>query len=393
MGTKIRKLNAAKGVLASVAVLPLVACTTVPATGPSTAEVLMSAADVRAELIFDVVEVSFPIAKSLADYRPAQLNRTFGRGGRGGVAVIGAGDVLDVTIFETGENGLFSTVESKSITLTVTVQPNGMASIPYVPNPIRLAGLTAEQARSRIVGALLDRATGPDVLINIAKNVSRTVSISGSVNAPGVVPINPAGNQLTEIIALAGGASQAPYDTYVSVTRGGSTAKVLLQTVLENPSENIFVRPNDQIYLTYDPRTFTVLGETSRVGKVRFEAETLSLTEAGALAGGGDANRADPKGYFVFRFQPREIYEVVVGRRRFEELLALGMTPDREGRYPIVYRIDMTKPQSLLTGQVFPVNNRDLVYISRHPSSDFQRFIAILTAPVGLAAAAAAVVQ
>lgn len=380
---------AARGVVIAALATALLGCTAVPSTGPLTSDIIVAAADTKSDLVYDVVDVSYSVAKSVADYRPAELNRRFGPGDRGGVAVIGPGDVLEVTIFEAGADGLFSTTESKATSLTVVVQQNGSASIPYV-GPVRFAGRTVESARRAIVEALREKAIEPDVLVNISKNVSRTVSVGGSVNTPGVIPLNPGGNQITEIIALAGGASQAPYDTYVSVTRHGITARVRLQSILDNPAENIFVRPNDQIYLTFDPQVFTVLGETSKVGKVRFESETLSLAEAGALAGGGDRNYADPKGYFVFRFELPEIYELIVGKQRFAELLQHGMKPDREGRYPIVYRIDMSRPQSLLSGQVFPINNHDLVYISRHPSTDFQRFIALIAAPVGLAATIAA---
>jgi len=385
----------------------LVACTAVPATGPLTADVII-APNVKSDLPFDVVDVTHGVAKSIADYKPVELKRKLGAGGRGGVAVIGPGDVIEVRIFEAGADGLFSTTESKSTIFTVVVQQDGKALIPYVGS-IQFAGLTVKEVSDDILRELKtdddarpdqgdDKPEGglaiePAVLVNIFKNVSRTVSIGGSVNAPGVVPLEARGNQITEIIALAGGAAQPPYDTYVHVTRRATTVRVRLQSILDNPAENIFVRPGDQIYLTYDPQTFTVLGETSKVGKVRFESEKLSLVEASALAGGGNPDFADPKGYFVFRFEVPEIYAAIVGRTRFEQLLARGMKPDRTGRYPIVYRIDMSLPQSLLTGQIFPVSDRDLVYISRHPSTDFQRFMELIAAPVGVAATVVSIVN
>src|SRR5690606_35919021 len=141
----------------------------------------------------------------------------------------------------------------------------------------------------------------------------------------GTIPLTPAGNRVTEVVAQAGGPTQAPYDTVITVTRSGRTASALMQSLLTSPAENIFVRPGDQIFLTYDPQTFTVLGSTPKVGKVPFQAESLTLVEASALAGGGDASTADPKGYFVFRFESEYVYKSLVGATRFEQLVAAGM--------------------------------------------------------------------
>jgi len=43
--------------------------------------------------------------------------------------------------------------------------------------------------------------------------------------------------------------------------------------------------------------------------------------------------------------------------------------------YPIVYRIDMLKPQAYLTGQSFMIRNKDVLYLSRHPATDITRFL------------------
>ena len=62
------------------------------------------------------------------------------------------------------------------------------------------------------------------------------------------------------------------------------------------------------------------------------------------------------------------------------------MAPDKFGRYPIVYRFDMTKAGSLLVGQTFPIKNRDVIYASRHPSVDFTKFLNIIARPIGIVA-------
>lgn len=378
-------------------VLLLLATTTalascVASTGPLTSSVINEAGKAKSDVVFDVVDLAYVNAQIVAQYRSSQLNRRFGQGRPSSAAVIGTGDVLEVVIYEAGADGLFSTSERKATPLSVTVQPDGRASIPYVGS-LRFSGHTVEEARLAIVSALQEKAIEPDVTVSIAQNVSRTVAVNGAVGSPGLIPLTQAGNRITEVIALAGGAANPPYDTAISVTRGGVSAKVNLQLLIDSPAENIFAQPGDQIYLSNEPQTFTVLGSTSKVGKIPFGSERLTLVEASAMAGGGDNSLADPKGYFVFRFEDEEVYRSLVGSVRFDELLSNGMAKNDEDRYPIVYRIDMSRPQSFLTGQIFPVNDRDVVYISRSPSVDFQRFIGILSAPIGLGRSAINLVE
>jgi polysaccharide export outer membrane protein len=64
--------------------------------------------------------------------------------------------------------------------------------------------------------------------------------------------------------------------------------------------------------------------------------------------------------------------------------MSKGMKADRIGRYPIVYRFDMTKPDSLIVGQTFPVKNRDVIYASRHPSVDITKFLDFVARPIGI---------
>jgi polysaccharide export outer membrane protein len=122
-----------------------------------------------------------------------------------------------------------------------------------------------------------------------------------------------------------------------------------------------------------------------KAGKLPFEASSLSLIEAAALAGGTRADLADTKGYFIFRYEYEAVYRQVVGESRFEELLSKGMMANKDGRYPIVYRIDMTDPQSYIVTQSFPIRNKDVLYISHHPSTDFVKFMTIIQAPVRVA--------
>lgn len=383
---------------ARVSVLALIAasisvtagCSAVPSNGPLAIEVNSSGASgasytiPKTNIVFDVVSVDQRVANSVTTLGTPSLVRTFGVGGATSQPVIGVGDELQITIFEAGADGLFSTSERKQTTIPVIVQPDGHGQIPYAGS-VRFAGKTLEGAREEIAAALKAKAVEPDVIVGMSKNTSRTASVQGAVNQPNIIQIGLSPLPLTSAIAMAGGASKPSYDTYVTVTRGSKSGTVLLQSIIDNPRDDINISPRDKIFLTFDPQSFTVLGSTEKTGKIAFQASSISLVEATAMAGGAKLAIADPAGYFIFRYENDAVYRAVVGESRFRELLAKGMMANKDGRYPIVYRIDMNDPQSYIVTQSFPVRNKDVLYLSRHPSTDFSEFVRLIGGPVGVA--------
>jgi polysaccharide export outer membrane protein len=333
---------------------------------------------------YDVVKVDERVANNVTALGAPSLVRTFGLGGAPGTPVIGVGDELQVTIFEAGPDGLFSTNEHKSTTVPVVVQPDGHGQIPYAGS-VLFAGKTLEGARQEIAQALKAKAVEPDVIVGMSKNISRTASVQGAVGNPQIVQLGLAPAPLSSVIAMAGGPQKAPYDTYVTLTRGRKTSTVLLQSVIDNPKDDIYIVPRDKIFLTYDPQSFTALGASVKAGRIPFETSTLSLVEATALAAGAQPTLADPKGYFIFRYEYEAVYRQVVGESRFEELLSKGMMANKDGLYPIVYRIDMTDPQSYIVAQSFPVRSKDVLYLAHHPATDFVKFTTIIATPISIA--------
>lgn len=371
--------------------LALTSCKGLPGDGPLASDISeqsrqsIGQTESRSNLVFDIVDINANSAKLISNYDGKLLQRRFGIGGGVKKPVIGVGDQLKVTIFEAGSDGLFSTTDSKQTGLDIVVQPDGKASIPYAGQVV-FAGKTLEQARQSILSALANKAVEPDVIVNAVGTASRNVTVSGAVNSPSVVPLNLVSESIMEILAKAGGPTAQPYESYVTLTRARKTGTVLLKTLIDNPQENIYIQPGDQIFVTREPRTFTVLGSIKSNGRIEFGANDLNLLEAVAMAGGSSAATSDMRGYFVFRYEEPDIVMDLLGQQRFNELLRKGMITDKQGRYPIVYRFDMTKAGSLLIGQTFPVKNRDIVYASRHPAVDFMKFLNLIAQPVGIVA-------
>jgi polysaccharide export outer membrane protein len=50
---------------------------------------------------------------------------------------------------------------------------------------------------------------------------------------------------------------------------------------------------------------------------------------------------------------------------------------------PVVYRLDLTDPDSMFLQQSFHMANRDLVYVSNSPSTEVQKVFAIVAGGLG----------
>lgn len=376
--------------------LALAGCQGLPAQGPLADTINKDAGRSAAEVgrrnaaVFDIVDVDSRSATLVSNYVATALNRRFGIGGGVGRVVIGVGDHLKVTIFEAGSDGLFSTTESKQTNLDIVVQPDGMAAIPYAGS-VQFEGKTLEEARKAILASLANKAVEPDVIVTSVSTASRNVTVSGEVGKPSQVPLSLVSEKITEVLAKAGGSQAQPYEAYVTLVRGRKTGTALLKSIIENPSEDIYVQPGDRIFVSKDPRTFTILGAANLNARINFGANDLNLLEAVALGRGGNDLATDAKGYFLFRYEEPDVVMSLLGTKRFHELLNKGLAPDSVGRYPIVYRFDMSHPDSLIVGQTFPVKNRDVIYISRHPTVDIRMFLGIVGQPVGIAAQSAGI--
>lgn len=368
----------------------LTACQAVPGAGPSAYSIMEVAGKSGAEqhrpdaVVFDAVNIDGYVARLVADYSSQVFSKRFGVGGPGNSAVFGIGDHVRVIIFEASDAGLFSTKESKQTVLDLVVQPDGNVPIPYT-GQVRFAGRTPEQVRKAILASLRNKAVEPDVIITSLATDSRKATVSGAVRTPGQIPLSLGGDRLMDVIAKAGGPADPPYESYVTLTRRNKSATALLKTIIKNPANNVFIQPGDQIFLTHDPRTFTVLGQTATNNRIPFGANDLNLLEAIALAGGGKDREVGAAGYFVFRYEEAAIVRAVLGEKRFRTLIAKGMVPNKDGRYPIVYQLDMTRPDSLMIGQTFPIKNRDVIYVSRHPAVELEYFLEMIAQPLGVA--------
>jgi polysaccharide export outer membrane protein len=76
------------------------------------------------------------------------------------------------------------------------------------------------------------------------------------------------------------------------------------------------------------------------------------------------------RGAFIFRLEdPAALDPAVAATAR--------RTPD--GRIPVIYRIDLSNPTTFFAAQSFPIRDKDVLYVSTAPLSDFQRFFGMVS--------------
>ena len=119
----------------------------------------------------------------------------------------------------------------------------------------------------------------------------------GDVTTPGVLALNSVGERLLALIARAGGPRFEAVESYVTLQRNGKQVKVLLSRVVHDPRENIFIRPNDVIFVTHEAPSFTALGALNQNtfgfdSEIAFDVETLTMAQA--IGKAGDSTISSP---------------------------------------------------------------------------------------------------
>ncbi len=306
--------------------------------------------------------------------------------------VIGVGDMVTVTIWEASSGGLFSSpaalerVSAGANSATIPEQVvgrDGAITVPYAGR-VRVAGRTPRAVQEVVQHALEGKAIQPQVLIIDNKPISATVTVIGEgINAAQRLPLSVKGDRLLDVIAEAGGVRMAVNEIAVVLQRNGVTERVPLQRVTADSHENIFMRPGDVVTLVRDPQTYFMYGATISNGEIPFGTDQLSLAQALVKVGGLADYRSDARGVFVFRLE--------------QPSLVRALRPDstvaaRDGRIPVVYRLDLSNPNSMFLQQRFQVAAHDLLYVSNAPSVELQKAADIfngLVAPLSQSAYAA----
>ncbi|MGB8871500.1 MAG: polysaccharide biosynthesis/export family protein, partial [Rhodomicrobium sp.] len=271
---------------------------------------------------YALVDLNQSVVRATYDIDADSFFRTFGKGrGPAPEVLVGPGDVLQLTVFESKSGGLFIPADAgvrpgNYVTLPPqTVDHDGMLSVPYAGD-MKVAGRSLPQIEHAIEQRLQNRAIEPKVVASLAEQVASTVSVIGEVNTPKKINLTQNGERLLDAIALAGGPKYPGYETYVTLQRRGRKATLFFNSLVLHPEENIYAAPGDTIYVYREPRRFVAFGAvgvaagigassalTGLSGQFSFDQERVSLAEGVAKAGGLLDNQANPGQVFVYRME------------------------------------------------------------------------------------------
>lgn len=364
--------------------LSLTACAEMPEGGPTTREVKRQEGTEG----YRIVRVSPQVLAALAKQDQVGMAATFSTGEPAPVQAISVGDVVSVTIWDLG-SGLFSGTNPAAASATpgmsaITIAPaSGAATIPNqvvdetgditVPFAGRIpaAGKTPAQVQAEIRAALKGKANEAQALVTVSQTVGAAVTVAGDVNHPARVPLTVGGTRLLDIIAISGGTVAPASDMSVQVTRGGRARRVRLLDVINNPAENIYLRPNDVVVLDKEPQSVVVLGATNHNAQIPFGKSDFTLAEALGNGGGLTDIQADPAGVFVFRYEPEAAIRSVEGAA------APTSAATQNVLRPVIYAVNMKRADGFFEAQAFKMRDRDIVYVANHETVQLGKLLRI----------------
>jgi polysaccharide export outer membrane protein len=366
--------------IALVALLP--ACTLLPGTGPTSDAVNGNAtAGVRSTtpLPYALVDVTADTIGFLSQPNLITFKGEFPDKRAKPNQVIGVGDVLDISIFEAAPGGLFTPGQAAGarpgnfVTLpSQAVDQKGSIYVPYA-GEIPAAARTIPEIQQAIVARLRNRAIEPQVVVSLNTQHSSVVSVLGDVNTPGVLALNSVGERLLALLARAGGPKFEAIESYVTLQRDGKRVKVLLSRVVHDPNENIFIRPNDVIFVTHEAPTFTALGALNQNvfgfnTEISFDVETLTLAQAMGKSGGLNDQQSDPREIYVYRYE----------ERHFLEKLGVDTTRFVTDAIPTIYRVDVRDPSGMLIASAFQMRTKDVLYVANAKVVDYYKLLNLI---------------
>jgi polysaccharide biosynthesis/export protein len=374
--------------LSAALLLALPGCSSLGSVGPTSRAINNATGDLVDQAGIQVVDVTDAVTRrAIEAARPTLFSEALGDSSVT-QTVIQRGDVVGVTIFEAPPAALFGSTASfgggdvgsalqKAVSGTsqptslpeMMVDDRGQITIPFA-GTILAAGRTPPQVARQIVSRLAGKAHAPEVVVRLVTNSSANVSVVGEVNSNGRIALTPRGERLLDVLASAGGVKHPTHKTTIQITRDGRVASLPLDNIIRDPRQNIRLRTDDVVAAIFQPYSFTSLGLSGASAEVPFEQTGITLSQALGRIGGLKDERANARGVFIFRLEDPAVLDASLAA-------TARRTPD--GLVPVIYRVDLRNPATLFVAQSFPIRNKDIIYVTSAPLTDFQRFVGILS--------------
>nr|WP_255407041.1 polysaccharide export protein EpsE [Rhodoferax sp. OV413] len=192
---------------------------------------------------------------------------------------LGAGDSIRIQVFQ-----------NPDLTVETRVSENGAITYPLI-GTVALGGLSIATAEKKIADALQNGGfiKKPQVNIVLVQIRGNQIAVLGQVARPGRFPLETTNTRLSDMLAMAGGATPIGDDVaIVSGTRNGQPFRKQINIasifLTDKEQDNIVLQGGDSIYVDKAP-VFYIYGEAQRPGAYRIE-RNMTVMQALALGGG-----------------------------------------------------------------------------------------------------------
>jgi polysaccharide biosynthesis/export protein len=290
------------------------------------------------------------------------------------------GDVLSIVVWDHPELSNSATVSaggtvgtgSDASTAATTAPPagfmvdhEGMIQFPYA-GPMKVAGLTQDQARNLLTSKLSRYLRDPKVTLRVQSYRSKRVYVDGEVKNPGLQAINDIPMTLIEALNRAGGVLPTGDQSQVVVHRNGTNYQINLPQLVQrgvNPG-SIMLASGDVVRVrSRDESKVFVSGEVVSPRALPMHNGRLTLNEALGESGGVNPTSGDGSQIYVVR---------------------------KNGIDQVVYQLDGREPGALAMAEGFELSPKDMVYVAATPLANWHRAISLIL-PGALSSAVGAV--
>ena len=374
-----------------VAAAMVASCSHLPSGAPTVRE-FSSAKVGTSSPQYQIIDLTPQIVHILATYSyPGLAGRLGPTSYRPSLALL-PGDIVTVTVFDVGSQSLLGSAQGgndlaaansplaghTTVIPSQVVELDGAIKIPYAGS-IRIAGLTPTQASREIEDALRGQAHAPQAVVSVVASPLDSVVVGGDVARPGVIPLTVRAERILDVLAAAGGPKYEPYDSDLQLVRRGLAVKIGLQDVVDNVADNIAVAPGDSLFVSRDPRTFSVLGAAMKVSQYDFGMERVTLAEAVARAGGPNDALANVQNLYLLRYEPKALMDRLVA--------GSAQPPSANSAIefePVAYHLDLRHGGGYFLAQTTQLRDKDVIVITNADADHLQKTIALVRGLTGI---------
>jgi len=131
------------------------------------------------------------------------------------------------------------------------------------------------------------------------------------------------------------------------------------------PENNVYVRPDDSIYVYREQQKFMAFGGSGQSGEFNFDAWRINLGEAVGKAGGLLDGQADPSAVYLYRREPREV----------AAQLGIDVSKYTSETIPVIFNVNFRDPGGFFLATKVMMKNGDIIYVSNSRNVEVAKFL------------------